>query len=69
MRAAIIQVGRIENGCPVDWSFDSFTSIPALSASGRGILYYGYTIDELQLIQKINPASAVPGGRAVYVSE
>lgn len=52
MKAAIIRIGRIENGSPVNWSFDSYTNIPALSASGRGILYYGYTVSELEEIMK-----------------
>lgn len=38
------------NGDPVDWSFDSYTSIPALNVSGEGILYYGYTVEELAKI-------------------
>lgn len=48
MKAKIIKVGRVENGNPVDWSFDSYTNIPALDVSGEGILYYGYTIKELE---------------------
>jgi len=67
MRAAIIHVGRIENGSPVDWSFDSYTNIPALSVSGLGILYYGYTVNELEDIAKINPLRNVTEGKAVYV--
>ena len=66
MRAAIIHVGRIENGSPVDWSFDSYTNIPALSVSGRGILYYGYTVSELETIIQINPVKDYFAGRAVY---
>ncbi|MEJ7770070.1 MAG: hypothetical protein WKF89_19790 [Chitinophagaceae bacterium] len=47
MKAAIIKIGRVVDGNPVGWSFDSYTSIPALSISGQGILYYGYTVQEL----------------------
>ena len=50
MKVKIIKTGKIEEGSPVEWSFDSFTTIPALSVSGKGILYYGYTIDELEAI-------------------
>ncbi len=50
MKANIVQVGRIVNRNPVNWSFDSYTSIPALSISGKGILYYGYTVEELEAI-------------------
>ena len=53
MKARIILIGRVENGNLVDWSFDSFTAIPALSASGKGILYYGYTISELEEIAQV----------------
>ena len=67
MRAAIIHVGRIEEGSPVDWSFDSYTDIPALSVSGLGILYYGYTVHELEEIARINPVRNVIEGKAVYV--
>lgn len=52
MKANIIQIGRIVEGNPVNWSFDSYTKIPALSISGKGILYYGYTIEELENIEK-----------------
>jgi|GEM_PF-5709145 len=52
MKANIVQVGRVVNRNLVNWSFDSFTNIPALRASGKGILYYGYTIEELELIAK-----------------
>ncbi|MEO6000402.1 MAG: hypothetical protein ABIN89_26420 [Chitinophagaceae bacterium] len=52
MKTKIIQIGRIENGSPVNWSFDSYTSIPALSVSGEGILYYGYTARELEEIYR-----------------
>jgi hypothetical protein len=52
MKAKIIKIGKIEDGNPVEWSFDSFTNIPALSVSGKGILYYGYTSDELEAISK-----------------
>jgi hypothetical protein len=54
MKAKIILIGRVENGNPVDWSFDSFTTIPALTASGAGILYYGYTVEELEQIWKMS---------------
>ena len=54
MKAKIILIGRVENGNPVDWSFDSFTTIPALTASGAGILYYGYTVEELENIWKMS---------------
>lgn len=50
MKAAIVRIGSIENGIPVNWSFDSYTDIPALSVSGHGILYYGYTVGELEEI-------------------
>ncbi len=50
MKANIVQVGSIVNRNPVNWSFDSYTDIPALSISGKGILYYGYTIEELEVI-------------------
>jgi hypothetical protein len=50
MRANIVQIGRVVNRNPVNWSFDSYTNIPALSISGKGILYYGYTIEELESI-------------------
>jgi len=50
MKAKIIMVGRVINGNPVNWSFDSYTNIPALNASGFGILYYGYTVKELEEI-------------------
>jgi len=52
MKAKIIRIGKIVDGDPVDWSFDSYTSIPALNASGEGILYYGYTVEELDKIAK-----------------
>ena len=52
MKASIIQVGKVEDGNPVDWSFDSYTNIPALDISGMGILYYGYTAKELEEIAK-----------------
>lgn len=52
MKAKIIRIGKIVNGDPVDWSFDSYTSIPALHASGEGILYYGYTVEELDDIAR-----------------
>ena len=56
MKAKIIRIGKIVNGDPVDWSFDSYTNIPALNVSGEGILYYGYTVEELDNIAstKIN---------------
>lgn len=66
MRAAIIQIGRIEDGSPINWSFDSYTNIPALSVSGRGILYYGYTVSELEEIMNINPIRSTLEGKAVY---
>ena len=50
MKANIIQIGRVENRNPVNWSFDSYTKIPALDVSGKGILYYGYTVEELEEI-------------------
>jgi len=50
MKAKIIMVGRVINGSPVNWSFDSYTNIPALNASGLGTLYYGYTLKELEEI-------------------
>ena len=50
MKAKIILIGKIENGNPVNWSFDSYTSIPALSVAGNGILYYGHTAKELEEI-------------------
>ena len=50
MKAKIIQIGKIINRNPVNWSFESYTLIPALSISGKGILYYGYTVEELELI-------------------
>jgi hypothetical protein len=50
MKANIVQIGRVVNRNPVNWSFDSYTNIPALSISGKGILYYGYTIEELESI-------------------
>ncbi len=52
MKANIIQVGRVVEGNLVNWSFDSYTNIPALSISGKGILYYGYTIEELENIER-----------------
>ena len=54
MKTKIIQIGRMENGNPVNWSFDSYTSMPALSVSGEGILYYGYTARELEEIYQNN---------------
>ena len=50
MKANIVKVGKVVNRNPVNWSFDSYTNIPALSASGDGILYYGYTVEELESI-------------------
>ena len=50
MKAKIIQIGKVINRNPVNWSFESYTLIPALSISGKGILYYGYTVEELELI-------------------
>lgn len=50
MKAKIVQIGKIVNSNPVNWSFDSYSDIPALSISGKGILYYGYTVEELELI-------------------
>ena len=54
MKVKIIRIGKVDNGNPVNWSFDSYTNIPALSVSGEGILYYGYTAIELELISKNN---------------
>ena len=48
MKANIIQIGKVVDGNPMDWSFDSYTNIPALNPSGKGILYYGYTAKELE---------------------
>ena len=50
MKAKIIQIGTMENGNPVNWSFDSYTNIPALSVAGDGISYYGYSAKELEEI-------------------
>lgn len=67
MKANILQIGTVENSNPVNWSFDSYTNIPALSISGKGILYYGYTIEELEIISRkklqlasINKATLAP---------
>ena len=54
MKAKIIQVGKVVDRNPVNWSFESYSSIPALSISGKGILYYGYTVEELELIAQSN---------------
>ncbi|MEJ7766961.1 MAG: hypothetical protein WKF89_04065 [Chitinophagaceae bacterium] len=48
MKVKIIQKGQIEEGNPKGWSFDSYTNIPALAVSGKGILYFGYTVEELE---------------------
>ncbi len=52
MKAKILQIGKIVNRNPVNWSFDSYSNIPALNITGKGILYYGYTIEELEWISK-----------------
>lgn len=54
MKANIIKKGKVEEGNPIGWSFDSFTSIPALAISGKGILYYGYTVEELEQLTNEN---------------
>jgi len=60
MKAKIIQIGKVVNGNPVNWSFDSYTSIPALSVAGDGILYYGYTAKELEEIYTVNQQKTSP---------
>ncbi|MEO6001272.1 MAG: hypothetical protein ABIN89_30755 [Chitinophagaceae bacterium] len=52
MKAKIIQIGKIVDRNPVNWSFESYAIIPALSISGKGILYHGYTVEELELISQ-----------------
>lgn len=54
MKANIIQKGRIEDGNPVGWSFDSYTNIPALAVSPKGILYFGYTVEELEEVREMD---------------
>ncbi len=57
MKAKIIKIGEIENGNPVGWSFDSYTNVPALQMSGRGTLYHGYSVKELEEIYYSFPQS------------
>ena len=60
IKAKIVTIGTVDGNEPRGWTFDGLGRIPALAITPRGLLYGGYTIDELREIAKSQPPTIKP---------